>query len=195
MSISSQQVAQLEALLYVSGEALEKKKIEELLDVSAEELASVIAVLHERYQDSHSGLMLIEHGSVLEIATKPDHATVIEKFTKSFLQENLSKAALEVLAIIAYRGPITRAAIESIRGVNCSFTLRNLLIRGLITREENPEDNREYVYTASLSLLEKLGIASQNELPDFSTLSQDVRLQESKSVEDTASQNTTQTVS
>lgn len=195
MPTTPQQVAQLEALLYVSGEALEKKRIEELLGVDAEELVAVVEVLRERYQDNRCGLMLIEHGSVLEIATKPDHAVVIEKFTKSFLQENLSKAALEVLAIIAYRGPITRATIESIRGVNCSFTLRNLLIRGLITREENPEDNREYVYIASLSLLEKLGIASQNELPDFSVLSQDARLQDSKSGEDAVDQNTTQTTS
>lgn len=195
MSISPQQVAQLEALLYVSGEALEKKKIEELLGVNTEVLAVISRVLRERYQDGHSGLMLIEHGDVLEIATKPDYAMLIEKFTKSFLQEKLSRAALEVLAIIAYRGPITRATIESIRGVNCSFTLRNLLIRGLITRIENPKDNREYVYTASLSLLEKLGIASQNELPDFSSLSQDVRLQESKPMEDTTDQNTTQATS
>lgn len=195
MPTTPQQVAQLEALLYVSGEALEKKKIEGLLGVGAEELVAVVTILRERYQDNHCGLMLIEHGSVLEIATKPDHAVVIEKFIRSFLQENLSKAALEVLAIIAYRGPITRATIESIRGVNCSFTLRNLLIRGLITREENPEDNREYVYTASLSLLEKLGIASQNELPDFSVLSQDARLQGSKSKDDVVDQNTTQITS
>ena len=180
---SNQHVGPIEALLYVSGESLSYQKIQELLDISEEELRESLKALNERYQSDASGLMLIDHAGAVEIATKSSFSRLIENFTKSFLQESLSKAALEVLAIIAYRGPVTRATLESIRGVNCSFTLRNLLIRGLITREENPQDTREYVYRASIALFEKLGLASQEQLPDFQELSQDARLEEVSRVE------------
>lgn len=168
--------AALEALLFVSGDPLPVKKIEELLGIDTQALEGVVALLQERYADPGAGLMLIRHRDTLELATQPSQAKLIETFTKSFLQEDLSKAALEVLAIVAYRGPITRSTIEAIRGVNCSFTLRNLLLRGLIEREENPLDSREFVYLASGRLLEKLGLADQTGLPDFVTLSQDTRL-------------------
>jgi DNA-binding MarR family transcriptional regulator len=90
----------------------------------------------------------------------------------------LSKAQLEVLAIISYRGPISRTEIEAIRGVNCSYTLRALLLRELIERDGNPENLRGYVYTLSNQFLLSLGVATQEELPDFQALSQDKRLTE-----------------
>jgi segregation and condensation protein B len=110
------------------------------------------------------------------MATKPENAAHVEAFTKSALTESLSKAALEVLAIIAYRAPVTRAEIDAIRGVNCSFTLRNLLLRGLIEREGNPDDSRGYIYRPAFRFLEVLGLSKTSELPDFEALSQDERL-------------------
>lgn len=173
-------LAALEALLFVSGEPLAEKRLRELLDLDEQALEHSLTELQARYaDDSMSGLMLIRHEGAAELATKPSESRLVEAFTKSFLQEHLSKPALEVLAIVAYRGPITRAAIEAIRGVNCSFTLRNLLLRGLIGREENPLDTREYVYTATIALLEKLGIQDQTALPDFATLARDERLLQS----------------
>ena len=121
--------------------------------------------------------MLILHRDQVELATKKEHLHLVETFTKSFLQESLSKAALEVLAIVAYRAPISRSSIEAIRGVNCSFTIRNLLLRGLIEREENPEDAREYVYHPSFALLEKLGMSSKEHLPDYAALAHDERVE------------------
>lgn len=172
-----ERLSQLEALLFVSGEPLPLTRVEALLGVNEEELREALMLLEKTYRENPaSGLMLIEHQGAVELATKKEHLHLIESFTKSFLQESLSKAALEVLAIIAYRAPLSRAAIEAIRGVNCSFTLRNLLLRGLIEREENPDDAREYVYSPSFALLEKLGLASKNELPDFEALAKDGRL-------------------
>ncbi len=178
--MSSQPILpRLEALLFVSGEPLALARLRELLSLSEAELKAALSELAKRYvDDSHSGLMLIEHDGHAELATKPAAAPDIEVFTKSFLQENLSKPALEVLAIIAYRGPVNRSTIEAIRGVNCSFTLRNLLIRGLIDRTENPADAREYVYSVSFALLEKLGLGRQSDLPNFDTLSRDARLEQ-----------------
>lgn len=173
----AQQLGALEALLFVSGEALTRKKIISLLSCNENECRVLIETLAKRYaEDGSSGLMLIQDEERVELATKPEQSHLLESFTKSFLQESLSRAALEVLSIIAYRAPLSRSAIEAIRGVNCSFTLRNLLLRGLIEREENPEDTREYLYTPSLALLEKLGLPSKEALPDFAVLSQDERL-------------------
>lgn len=172
-------MAKLEALLFVSGEPLTRQTLLTLLELNEADLQLAISSLRDRYlNDATMGISLLEHDGQYELATKPVYAALIESFTKSFLEEHLSKAALEVLAIIAYRGPITRVSIETIRGVNCNFTIRNLLLRGLIERAENPEDAREYVYTASMALLEKLGITQKQELPNFETLSQDPRLKQ-----------------
>jgi segregation and condensation protein B len=121
-------------------------------------------------------LALLFENSQVVMATKPEHAAYIEALTKSTLAESLSKAALEVLSIIAYRSPVTRSEVDAIRGVNCSFTLRNLLLRGLIEREGNPDDSRGYIYRPAFRFLEVLGLSKAADLPDFEALSQDERL-------------------
>ncbi len=169
--------SKLEALLFISGEAVAETRLAELLGVEKDALKSAITELGKRYAaDAHSGLMLIEHNGRVEMATKKDLTGLVESFTKSTLQDALSKAALEVLSIIAYRAPIARSEIEAIRGVNCSYTLRALLIRGLVERQGNPEDARGYVYRPSFQFLEHLGLSRLEDLPDFASLSTDERM-------------------
>ncbi|EKE10649.1 MAG: hypothetical protein ACD_15C00221G0001 [uncultured bacterium] len=100
----------------------------------------------------------------------------VEQLVKNELEGPLSSAALEVLSIIAYRGPISKPEIEAIRGINCSYTLRNLTIRGLIERENNPKDSRGYVYVVSFDFLKKLGVEKMENLPEYATLSVDERM-------------------
>lgn len=170
-------LSSLEALLFVSGEALTCTRLAKILSVSEDEIRSAGKELALRYQgEAERGLMIVATHEALLLATKPEHAPLVENLTKSELQENLSKAALEVLAIVAYRAPISRAEIDAIRGVNCSFTLRNLLLRDLISREGNPSDSRGYLYRPTVQFLETLGLGQISELPDFETLSQDERL-------------------
>lgn len=169
--------AALESLLFVSGEPLSFARLAKALKVTEEDIASHAEALSEKYShDAQSGLMLVVKDRKAMLATKPEHAASVEALTKSSLQENLSKAALEVLAIVAYRSPITRAEIEAIRGVNCSFTLRNLLLRDLIERQGNPLDARGYVYFPTFKLLQSLGLKGTKDLPDYATLSRDERL-------------------
>lgn len=168
---------QIEALLFVSGEPLEKTHLAKVLERTKVEIGTALEELRDKYQnDPMSGLMLLEHDESAELVTRSECSQVVTTFTKATLQEDLSKAALEVLAIVAYRSPITRAEIESIRGVNCSFTLRNLLLRGLLDRFDNPEDTREYLYRPTVALLEKLGLGRIEDLPQYQELSQDERL-------------------
>lgn len=169
----------LEAVLFVSGEPVSFTRIEKTLDVTATELAELLAALQEKLaHDDSAGLQVITHHQNVSLATKSLHAGLIEQLTKAALQENLSRAALEVLAIIAYRAPIARVEIEAIRGVNCSFTLRNLLLRDLIERIGNPTDSRGYLYQPTFKFLQSLGLSSIGELPDFETLRNDDRLKQ-----------------
>lgn len=169
--------AVLEALLFTSGEPLSFSRLAKIIGGTAAETRKAIDDLGSRYaHDAGSGLQLIVKDNQVVLATKNEIAPIVQEFIKSTMQENLSKAALEVLAIIAYRAPITRSEIEAIRGVNCHFTLRNLLLRDLIERAGNPEDGRGYVYRPSFKLLEHLGLGAPSELPDYAVLSQDERL-------------------
>lgn len=170
-------ISSLESLLFVSGDPVGFDRLAKALAVPEEAIHDGLKQLGERYAtDRASGLMLISNKKTVVLATKPENASVLETLTKSTLQESMSKAALEVLAIIAYRAPVSRAEIDAIRGVNCSFTLRNLLLRDLISREGNPGDSRGYLYQPTLRFLQVLGLKTVSELPSYEILSEDERL-------------------
>ena len=86
---------------------------------------------------------------------------------KETLNENLTPAALETLALVSYVGPVSRSEIEYIRGVNTAFTLRNLLIKGLVQRSSDPKRGNVYLYKPSLDLLKFLGLPKIEDLPDY----------------------------
>jgi segregation and condensation protein B len=171
-------ISAIESLLFISGEPLSFARIAKVIGSNEDEVRNTVKNLAEKYAgDTGCGLMIVMQPESAVLATKPEHAASVEAFTRGELQETLSKAALEVLSIIAYRAPISRAEIDAIRGVNCSFTLRNLLLRDLIERSGNPQDTRGYIYRPSFRFLETLGLGSIQELPDFESLSKDERLE------------------
>ncbi len=169
-------ISVLESMLFVSGEPIKKSKLMKILTVEGENLEEALSVISEKYQESQSGLSLLRKGEEVQLASNPENAEFIESLVKSELQDSLSNAAMEVVSIIAYRGPISKAEIEAIRGVNCAYTLRNLLLRGLIERNDNPNDSRGYVYVISFDFLKKLGIESVKNLPEYGILSVDERI-------------------
>ncbi|MGK2848998.1 MAG: SMC-Scp complex subunit ScpB [Minisyncoccota bacterium] len=167
----------LESLLFMSGSPLTFTALSKILETEVDTVVQAAQTLGEKYlADTQSGLMVIINDNKIELATKPENAAWVEALTKSALQEKLSKTALEVLSIIAYRAPITRHEIDTIRGVNCSFTIRNLLLRDLIERVGDPGDVRGYVYRPTFHFLESIGIAHIRALPDYDVLSRDHRL-------------------
>ncbi|MFZ2188747.1 MAG: SMC-Scp complex subunit ScpB [Candidatus Moraniibacteriota bacterium] len=163
----------IESILFVSGEPLGLTKLAKVADATEAEVEAAISGLAEDYAKGR-GLRIIKIKDTIQMASNPDNAEFVAELVKSEIQENLSQAALEVLSIVAYRGPITRAEIEAIRGVNCSFTLRALLIRGLLDRTENIKDNRRYLYNISFDFLKKLGMDSVEKLPDWETLNKKI---------------------
>lgn len=158
----------IEAILFVAGEPMNVKKIAELVDCSEKEIQEGAALLKEKYSSPESGIYLLKHDSGLQLVTKPETSPVIEKLVKKETRGDLTPAALETLSLISYLSPISRYSIEYIRGVNSSFTLRNLLIRGLVERIPHPKKNNAYLYRPTSDLLRYLGISSKEDLPEFS---------------------------
>lgn len=163
--------SEIESLLFAYGEAMTEKQLSELLAVPRPEMASCLALLRARYGESSSGLVLLEKNGELKLATKPENAPVVEECLRKDRETALGKASLETLSVIAYRAPCSRADIDAVRGVNSSSALRALLLRGLIERQENPMDKREYLFAPSFRLLETLGITRVDALPDYESLS------------------------
>ena len=155
----------IEALLFFSGEPVDFDKIKKGLKINDTELREVIDELKRDYEGR--GVNILEFEDTVEMVTSPDTAEFLSDFVKSELQEDLSQAALETLAIIAYRGPVSRAQIDDIRGVNSTFILRNLLIRGLIKRDNNPDDFRSFIYSITSDFIKKLGLKDIKELPEY----------------------------
>lgn len=174
--VSASLLSRLESILFIHGAPVSFRRLSDILDIAEDEVRPALSALRRRYDREDSGLFLLVHGDEAELTTSPANASLVEAFVAADREESLGKATLEVLSVIAYRSPVTRAEIDAIRGVNSSYSLRNLLLRGLIEREPNPIDSREFRYLPSFRLLELLGVASISELPDHGTLSSDVRV-------------------
>lgn len=166
-----------EAILFMYGAEITFVKMAEILSVEESEAKEIVEVLQKVYDAREdAGMRIAIMGQKAQMVTHPDVAQTIEQITKKELEGPLTPVAMEVLAIIAYRGPISKIDIEAIRGVNCSFTLRNLVRRGLIARVSIDESKRLQFYQTTIDLLRVLGIASVKELPEFVELSTDKRI-------------------
>lgn len=155
----------LESILFLHGEPMAVSRLSKVLGAKKDEITEALEELREEYRER--GIVLIQNGDEWQFATNPMNKEAVEKFVTSDLSDDLTRAALETVAIVAYKGPVTRAGIEYIRGVNSSVTVRNLLVRGLIEREENPSDRRSYLYRVSTDFLKHLGLARLDELPQY----------------------------
>ncbi|MDP2638680.1 MAG: SMC-Scp complex subunit ScpB [Candidatus Azambacteria bacterium] len=160
----------LESLLFVAGHPLGHQKLAEIAGFSEEEVANSLKELAEDYVNQNRGLRLVFSNDKVQLVAAPEFKLAVEKLIKSDLEEELSQAALETLAIIAYQGPVSRAIIENLRGVNCSFILQNLAVRGLIEKKNNPENNRSYVYNITFDFLRHLGLNKIEDLPKYEEL-------------------------
>lgn len=167
----------MESLLFISGEPLSLKKIAKLTSINEGELKLSAGVLAEKYRAGKGGLRILIKGDQAQMVTSGENSEFVEKFLKADREGGLSRAASEVISIIAYRGPLARLEIEEIRGVNCSFTLRHLLIRGLVEKINNPKDARAYLYKISFDFLKKLGLESVEELPKYDELNKKMMTQ------------------
>ncbi|MBI1975217.1 MAG: SMC-Scp complex subunit ScpB [Parcubacteria group bacterium] len=161
----------LEALLLVSGAPISVTRLARAVGESEDEVRGILVGLKNEYAEQNRGMRILEIGDEVQLGTAPEAAGAVEKLVKEEFPDELTPATLETLAIVVYRGPIPRAEIDFIRGVNSSYILRSLLIRGLITREPDSKRSNVWLYKPSFELLQLLGVTSRNDLPDFSALS------------------------
>ena len=173
--------ARIEAFLFTEGGALSMRKLASLTKLKEPELKAALADLATRLEGR--GLTLIQTDTEVSLAVSADSAEAVRAAYQSELEKDIGDAGVEVLAIILYRGPSTRAQIDYIRGVNTSSTVRNLLSRGLLERTGNPEDGREYLYRPTVELLAHLGVKNMSELPEHEKIAQEIAAFESKSQE------------
>lgn len=164
--------AQIEAILFFKGEPVSKLKLAKIFQRDIEEIEETLDTLRIKLEER--GLVLIVLENMVSLGTSPEISDIIESIKKEEVNKDLSKASLETLSIILYKGPITRAKIDYIRGVNSNFILRSLHIRGLIEKIENPEDSRSYLYKASLKLLSFLGITKIEDLPEYNEIKKEI---------------------
>ncbi|PLR99800.1 SMC-Scp complex subunit ScpB [Bacillus sp. T33-2] len=158
----------LESLLFAAGdEGLSLKQIADVLEVEEAEAQDIVTDLQREYErDGVRGLTIVQLAGVFQLATKKEHAPYLKKLVESPGAGNLSQAALETLAIIAYKQPITRAEIEEIRGVKTERPLQTLASRALIKEVGRAEGTgRAFLYGTTKEFLDYFGLKSIKELP------------------------------
>ncbi|MGM0688889.1 MAG: SMC-Scp complex subunit ScpB [Bacillota bacterium] len=156
----------IEALLFLSEEPVRVDKIETVLSTSPEEVIDLIRELQRDFARDSRGLQIFEVAGGFQMGTLPELAPYLEKAFSEDISSNLSTAALEALAIIAYKQPVTRVEIESIRGVRSEHVLENLLKRKLIRvsgRKEGP--GRPLLYNTTPDFLKYFGLMDLEDLP------------------------------
>lgn len=162
----------LEALLFSEGGAMTKKKLMQLLAIDASALQSATTELSRAKEGS--ALAVVESDTEIALATRPEMKETLEHAYEKELGREIGDAGLEVLSIVLYRGPSTRAQIDYIRGVNTSSTIRALTARGLLERVANPSDAREYLYRPTVELLAHMGVTKGDELPEYGKISSEL---------------------
>lgn len=156
----------LESILFVNEKPILVEEIAHTLDLEKREVIASMEELKKDYEERSSGLCIVNVAGGYQMCTHPVNAEWIKKLYKERFKHRLSAASLEILAIIAYKQPITRLEIESIRGVNCEQVLRGLLSAGLVKIKGRKEVlGRPFLYGTSRKFLEYFGLDSLDDLP------------------------------
>ncbi len=158
--------AAAEAVLFACAEPLPVERLAEVLSLTMEETEQVIRDLEGRYRGEESGLQLIHLNDAVQLCTKPVYGDFIRAILEVKRNAPLSQAALEVLAVVAYNQPVTKAFVEQIRGVDCSGVMTSLVNKGLIEEKGRLElPGRPLLYGTTPDFLRCMGVSALEELP------------------------------
>lgn len=165
----------IESLLFISHKPLSVAELAKLVESDRSEVEASLESLREEYAQKAGGIELIRLEDKYQLATAAANSELTARFLKTEATGELTRPSLEALTIIAYRGPISKAELELIRGVNCSIILRNLLIRGLIEMRDD-KVKATNVYQITVDFLKYLGISEVSQLPDYERLNRNNNL-------------------
>lgn len=166
--------AALEAVLLVVDEPVSEIVLAQVLERPRDEIGATVRQLAADYQAEGRGFELRELAGGWRLYTRADCAPYVERFVRDGQQARLTQAALETLAVVAYRQPVSRGRIAAIRGVNVDGVIRTLITRGLVTEAGADPDSGAVLYQTTPYLLERLGLGSLDELPPLAPLVPDV---------------------
>ena len=163
----------IEGILFGAGDKISLSELCQSLNKTASEVRFAIEILKQDYQSRARGIRVVQVKDTYQLSTKPENYEYIKEITKRQEKTGLSRAALETLSIIAYRQPVTRIAIDELRGVSSSSAIQRLLDRGLICdggRLEAP--GRPILYKTTNEFLKTVGFSSLKEMPEYEVFSQ-----------------------
>jgi segregation and condensation protein B len=166
--------AGIEAILLVVDEPVTTLTLAEVLERPQPEVAAVLRDLAESYTEEGRGFELREVAGGWRLYTRPDYAELVERFVLDGQQARLTQAALETLAVIAYRQPVSRGRVAAVRGVNSDGVIRTLQARGLVAEAGADAETGAILYGTTSYFLERLGLSSLEELPPLAPLLPDI---------------------
>ncbi|MBQ0982004.1 SMC-Scp complex subunit ScpB [Micromonospora sp. M61] len=155
----------LEAILLVVDEPVSELVLAQVLEQRAERVGPVLDEIAAGYTAAGHGFELRRAAGGWRLYTRPEYATYVERFVLDGQSVRLTQAALETLAVVAYKQPVTRSRISAIRGVNCDGVIRTLVTRGLVEECGTETDSGAFLYKTTTLFLEKLGLNTVDELP------------------------------
>ncbi|MBE5809202.1 MAG: SMC-Scp complex subunit ScpB [Clostridiales bacterium] len=158
--------AVLEAILFVSGEAVKVEDLAHAMNLTTTELKEALDALGDHLLTENRGIQLNRSGEAVFLSIRPAYAPEVEAFLQPLQKRPLSQAVLETLSIIAYRQPCTRGDIEAIRGVKCDYSVQSLLDKGMIEACGQRETlGRPTLYRTTDAFLQHFGIETLDDLP------------------------------
>ena len=157
----------LEAVLMVADQPLDEATLASAVGYPRDDVGGALAALAEEYDASGRGFELRNVAGGWRYYTREDFAPVVEKFVLEGQQARLTQAALETLAVVAYKQPVSRSRVSAIRGVNVDGVMRTLLNRGLVEEAGTDHETGAHLYRTSTYFLERIGVTSIDELPEL----------------------------
>ena len=166
--------ATLEAVLMIVEAPVPSVQIASALSLPVEQVETLLAGLADEYAAQHRGFELREVAGGWRFFSRPDVAPVVQRFVQDGQTARLTQAALETLAVVAYRQPVSRARVSAVRGVNVDGVMRTLTTRGLVEEAGHDPESGAVLYRTSSYFLERMGMASLDELPPLAPYLPDV---------------------
>ena len=156
----------IEAILFVSGDAVEIRDLARAMNLDEKTVRKILKELESEYDYQQRGFLLKRFGDRVQLATRPLYAEDVVRLLQPVQKQSLSQAAMETLAVVAYKQPVTRAEVEQIRGVKCDYSLQSLTVRGLIQEVGRRETvGRPILFGTTDEFLSRFGIESLEQLP------------------------------
>lgn len=157
----------LEAILFVCGEPLSLETLADALGHDPSIIQEALDEMENQYREENRGLQLKRFSSQVQLVSKPDYATYVERILQPAQRQTLSQAALETLVIVAYRQPVTRQEVEAVRGVKADYSLQTLTQKGLVAEIGRRDTlGRPILYATTDLFLSHFGLRSLDELPE-----------------------------